>query len=125
MSWLKCFTTHEPAPVTFDYEGKVVHGTLDFAFEGQYGRIGNVVHYTFKVEVTTTGAGATELGISLPLVSDFSAEGKAAGSASTNASLSGGISGDTSNDRLALKFTAPSGSSFTFFCTVTYKVVAP
>jgi hypothetical protein len=31
MSCLKCFTTHEAAPVTFDYEGKVVHGTLDFA----------------------------------------------------------------------------------------------
>lgn len=96
------------------------------AYEGQYTRIGDVVTYSFKVDVTTTGAGASELGVSTPTGSNsFAANGKASGNGSTNDGVSGSLSGDNSNNRFSFQFNSPSAGSYTFFCTVTYKVVLP
>ena len=96
------------------------------ASSGQYMRIGNVVTYSFRVEVTATGAGATELGISLPVASDFSANGEAAAATtSVTSHVPGVVIADGTNDRLSLQFTATGAGSLTFYCTITYRVVLP
>jgi hypothetical protein len=94
------------------------------AFQCQYNRIGGTVTGSGKITVDPTAAVATEIGISLPIASNFGADEDAAGVAysQTNAQ-GGGISADTANDRMALKFLAIGTASVTLYFTFSYQVI--
>lgn len=94
------------------------------AYQGQYLRIGNTVSGSCKVDVTPTAAGATELGISIPVASNFGADEDACGVGHSQAiQEGGGVSADTANDRMAFKFLAGAAVARTFYITFSYQVI--
>lgn len=81
------------------------------AFACQYVRVGNVVTVSGKVNIDlTAGSVASELGISLPIASNFTADNHCAGTAVPHAiaSLCARVSADVTNDRANLHFIATS-----------------
>lgn len=78
------------------------------AFQCQYARTGPMVMVSGKVSVDPTAAGATELGISLPIASGISAEEEVCGVAFATAiaGQGAGIVGDAANNRAAMKWIA-------------------
>lgn len=95
------------------------------AFDAQYMRIGKIVTVSGKVTVDPTAAGATELGISLPIASNLANEEDCAGVA-----FSPGVAGqgaavlaDTTNDRAAMKWVAVDITSQTMAFTFTYQIL--
>jgi hypothetical protein len=94
------------------------------AFQCQYSRIGGTVTGSGKVTLDPTAAAATEIGISLPVASNFGADEDAAGVAYSQTNAQGGaISADTANDRMALKFLAIGTASVTLYFTFSYQVI--
>jgi len=95
------------------------------AFQCQWMRVGNVVTVSGRVSVDPTAAGATVLGISLPLASNIGAVEDCAGTAFANAVAGQGaaIWGDATNDRASMEWVAVDltnqGMSFTF----TYEII--
>ena len=94
------------------------------AYQGQYMRVGATVTCSGKVDVDPTAAAATELGISLPVASNFGADEDCAGTAYNQAATEGGgISADITNDRAALKWVAVGTANRTLYFTFTYQVI--
>lgn len=94
------------------------------AFQCQYTRVGGTVSGSGKVTVDPTAAVATELGLSLPVASNFGADEDCGGVAySQTSAQGGGISADTANDRMALKFVAIGTASVTLYFTFSYQVI--
>lgn len=94
------------------------------AFQGQYLRVGATVTCSGKVTVDPTTAAATELGMSLPIASNFGADEDCAGAAySQTNGQGGGISADTANDRAALKFLAIGTAAVTLYFSFSYQVI--
>lgn len=95
-------------------------------YECQYLRVGNTVTVSGKVDIDTTLAAGTasELGVSLPIASDFSAEENCGGTASSPAaaSLVSAIRADATNDRAAMVFSAISLSNDSYFFEFSYLV---
>lgn len=95
------------------------------AFQCQWMRVGNVVTVSGRVSVDPTAAGATILGISLPLASNLGAIEDCAGVAFANAVAGQGaaIWGDATNDRASMEWVAidvtNQGMSFIF----TYEII--
>lgn len=97
------------------------------AYECQYLRVGNVVHVGGRVDVDPTGAGAsTQLGISLPIASNFAASSDCGGTG-----FSPGVAGqgaavvpDAANNRAQLQFVSGATlSNQSMYFTFTYEVV--
>lgn len=91
-------------PTLTDVTNIASHGTVS---DLNYMRVGSMVFVSGRVNVDPTAAGAaTELGISLPIATNFGLFTQCAGVAFTDgvASLGGRIMADTTNDRAALKF---------------------
>lgn len=94
------------------------------AYASNYLRLGNTVVCSGKVDVDATAAAATELGISLPIASNFATEQQCAGTAVNQASTEqGAILADTTNDRASLKWTAAGTGSVTLVFTFIFRVV--
>lgn len=93
--------------------------TSSTAFVNIYSRVGGVVQFSIKVEVTATGAGNTVLGISIPVASNFAAVEDAIGPCTSNSEV-GTITADTTNDRLTLTYNAQGAGSDTFYITLQY-----
>lgn len=95
-------------------------------YECQYLRVGNSVTVSgkFDVDVTLAASTATELGISLPIASDFTAEEKCGGDAASDAiaSLVGVVKADATNNRASVNFKALSLTNDSWFFTFTYRV---
>ncbi len=95
-------------------------------YECQYLRVGNVVTVSGKVDIDTTLAvgTASELGMSLPIASAFTAEENCGGTASSPAaaSLVSAIRADATNDRAAMVFSAISLSNDSYFFEFSYLV---
>jgi hypothetical protein len=92
---------------------------------GLYLRVGNTVTVSGTVELTTTAAGSTlsEIDLSLPIASNFSAASDAAGTFANSADdESGEVSADATNDRLRLRWKSKQTTIRTFFFNCTYKV---
>ncbi len=89
----------------------------------QYVKVDSVVTVSGQIDVTPTAAGATELQLTLPVSSDFTAAGQCAGTACNAVSLAAGICADTSTNRARVRFTAPSGAAQTFYFTVSYQIL--
>lgn len=93
-------------------------------YQAQYIKVGTTVTVSGKVDVDPTAAAATELGISLPVASNFGANEDCAGVAHQQAAQEGGaISADTANDRASLQFLATGTASRTLYFTFTYQVI--
>ena len=76
-----------------------------------YINVGPVVTVAGSVELNVTAAATTQLGVSLPVASNFGASANAGGvGANMNGGVNIGISADATNDRVDLKFTStPAG----------------
>lgn len=95
------------------------------AFACQYLRVGNTVVVSGKVSIDPTAAGATELGISLPVASALATEQQVGGTAAAPgiAGQCAGIRADATNDRAALVFTAVDVTNQDWFFSFTYQVL--
>lgn len=95
------------------------------AYVCQYMRVGNVVTVSGKVDIDQTAAGAYELGLSLPIASNFSASEQCAGTAVgvTAADDALLILGDTTNDRASFQAAATSTSNHSHYFTFTYQII--
>lgn len=94
------------------------------AYEAQYIRIGNTVTVSGKVDVDATAGAATELGISLPIASNFGAEEDCAGVGAMKAvQESTAIVADATNNRASMQWLAVSTSSQTISFTFTFQVI--
>lgn len=97
------------------------------AYPAQWMRIGNVVTVSGKVDIDNTATGASELGISLPVPSNFGNDYELSGSAPGE---SGGIFDDTgwvkadaTNNRAAMQSTALTTASHSHWFQFTYQVI--
>lgn len=95
------------------------------AYAAQYLRVGNVVTVSGKVDIDATLAAstATELGVSLPVSSNFGAEEDCGGNAISDsvASLSARIKADSTNDRASVVFKAISLTNDSYSFEFTYE----
>jgi len=96
------------------------------AYESQYMRVGNTVTVSGKVDIDQTASGAYEIGISLPIASNFGAEEDCAGvGAGTNAP-SGSvvyIKADATNDRASFNGSDTDVSNHAHYYQFTYQVI--
>lgn len=88
-------------------------------------RIGNQVQVFFEVTVDPTAAAATELGISLPVVSALAAAADLTGHANSGETVGepATIAGDAANDRAALTYTAVGTGVVTWAGSFSYRVL--
>jgi hypothetical protein len=95
------------------------------ALTSQWMRVGDVVTVSGALTLDPTAAGAVELGISLPVPSNFSA-GQQCGGTAFAVAVAGqgaGIIADATNDRAALRFIAVDTANRTMTYSFTYLVI--
>lgn len=93
------------------YSPELTHVTniaASTSFTAQYLRVGNTVHVAGKLQVDPTAAAASELGISLPIAVDFSADHQCSGVAFSAAVAGQGaaILADIADDRASMQWIA-------------------
>lgn len=96
------------------------------AYECQYIRVGNTITVSGKVDVDPTLAvTSTQLGISLPVASNFGAAEDCAGTAfsPTISGMGAAILADTTNDRAQMQFVSSDTNSNAMYFTFTYEVL--
>jgi len=89
-------------------------------------RVGNVVNFSGRVDIDPTAAGAVELGMSLPIASDFTVTFQAAGTFSGNSITQqdhGVILADAINNRLSFRFIATNVGNIGYYFNVTYRIL--
>src|SRR5688572_18140193 len=91
------------------------------AYICQYFQVGNRVHVAGKLDIDPTLAAptATQIGVSLPIASNFGAVTNAGGvfHCATIAGEGGGISADVANDRVQFEYEATDTGNNTFYFT--------
>lgn len=96
------------------------------AYECQYSRVGNTVTVSGRVDVDpTTTLTSTQLGISLPIASNFGATEDCAGVAYAPgiAAQGAGILADATNDRAQMQWMAADVTNQAMYFTFTYQVI--
>lgn len=95
------------------------------AYVCQYMRVGSVVTVSGKVDIDATSAGAVELGMSLPIASNFSAEENCGGVASCDSSGEDpmAIFADFTNDRATFQANKTGTSNHGHHFTFTYRII--
>lgn len=90
----------------------------------RFDRQGNVVTGSGRLDVTPTAAGSadTQVGITIPVASNFAFTSDAGGVAGSSFGIVGSISADVTNDRLLLRFPAPNTSTNTLYFSFSYTV---
>lgn len=89
-----------------------------------YNRVGNSVTVAGQLDIDPTAPGATLLGISLPIVSDFTTVYQLGGIAvPTSVGENAGIEADATNNRASLKYTAIDITNHTLVYTFTYQII--
>lgn len=97
------------------------------AYQCQYMQVGNTVTVSGKIDIDKTANGAAEVGVSLPVASNFGAEEDCAGLAADT--INGGgpglyIKADAANNRASFNSTGGSdGGNTSHFFTFTYQVI--
>lgn len=90
----------------------------------QYVRIGDVVIVGFKLSVNPTAAAATELGVSLPIPSGFTATTDCSGSFGGAIAVEAGlVDADTTNDRASFRWIAASTANHNIAGTFMYRII--
>ena len=117
--WLALSGTYTPTLTN------VTNVSASTAYPCQWMRVGNVVTVSGRVRITATGVGAAELGISLPVASNFANEYEAAGTGTSDTVADGPmwLEADVTNDRLALKSTQSGTTYHQHFFHTTYLVI--
>lgn len=89
-----------------------------------YKRTGNIVQVYGRMDVTPTAAASTntEVGISLPIPSNFTANNDASGTAITSFNVTAGLYADFTNDRVTLRFPSPNTLSNIFSFHFQYRI---
>lgn len=91
-----------------------------------YARVGNTVIVSGRVTVTPTAAGAaTELGVSLPIPSNFGGNDDCSGTAAATSVVSecAGIQSDATNDRARLNWVTTVNTLHAMRCIFSYQVI--
>jgi hypothetical protein len=103
----------------------VTNLTASTAYQCQYMRVGSTVTVSGRVDIDPTAAGATELGITLPVASNFGAIEDCAGVAAASgiAGQAAAIAADTANDRAKLVYVAVDLTNQPMYFTFTYQVI--
>jgi hypothetical protein len=105
----------------------VTNVAVSVAYTCQWMRVGDTVTVSGKVEIDpTAGAGtATELGISLPVASNFASAEQCAGTAvcPTISQIPAAILADAVNNRASLQYLSSHTTSEPFYFSFTYKVI--
>lgn len=94
------------------------------AFLCQYMRVGSVVTVSGEVSIDPTAAGALELGMTLPIASNFTAVRQCGGTSAVAgvAGLVGTILADTTNDRASVQLIAVDTANRNHFFSFTYLI---
>lgn len=95
------------------------------ASQSQYLRVGDTVTVSGRLSITPTAAGLVQLGLSLPVASNFGSSEDAAGTATAQeaAYLPGFIEADAINDRATLAFVATTNAARVVVFTYSYQVI--
>jgi hypothetical protein len=95
------------------------------AYLSQYLRVGSQVTVSGKVNINPTSTGATEMGISLPIASNFGNDYECAGVANfiAIAGESAGILADAANNRASLQYIAVDIADKVLAFTFTYTII--
>lgn len=94
------------------------------AAECSYVRIGDTVIVGFRAAVNPTAAAATELGVSLPIPSNFANARECAGSFSAAVSTECGlIDADVTNNRATVRWIAVTTSDHNISGTFMYRII--
>lgn len=100
---------------------------LDSSFANlcAYTRVGTIVTVSGRVDLDPTAAGDVELGISLPLASNFTNNMQCAGVAFCNsvAGMGAAILSDLTNDRASLRFVAVDTSNRLMMFVLQYQIL--
>lgn len=91
----------------------------------QYVRVGDVVTVSGRVDVDPTAAVSTQLGISLPIASNFGSDLDCAGTAAAPgiAGQCAAIMGDGANDRAQMQWIAVDVTNQPWYFTFTYRII--
>jgi hypothetical protein len=94
-------------------------------YQGQYLRVGNTVVFSGLVDVDPTAAAASELGISLPIASNFGALEDLAGVGACHAvaGFSVALEADITNNRAAMKWIAVDLANRSVYFSGAYQVI--
>lgn len=94
------------------------------SYPAQYQRVGNTVTVSGKLDLDPTAAVATELGISIPIASNFGNDYECGGAANAASAARGGfISADPTNDRARLMITPNATSNEVYQYIFMYQVI--
>lgn len=94
------------------------------AYQCHYMRVGDVVHVAgqFAANPTLAAPTDTELGMSLPIPSNLSADEQLAGTASNTAGESARILSDSTNNRASIQWPAASTTNRSWSFNFTYRI---
>lgn len=103
----------------------VTNVTASTAYVCQYHRVGSVVSVAGKVDVDPTAPGLTQLGISLPVASNFAAAEQCGGAACAPgiAGEAAALLADATNDRAEMDWTTVDITNQSFYFTFSYLVI--
>lgn len=95
------------------------------AYQCQYMRVGSVVTVSGRVDVDATAAGAEELGMSLPIASNFAALEDCGGvaAATTASEYPMYIQADITNNRAAFRASKVDNSNHAHYFSFTYRII--
>ena len=95
------------------------------AYQCQYMRVGSTVTVSGRVDIDPTAAGAVELGITLPVASNFGAIEDCAGVAAASgiAGQAAAIAADIANDRAKLVYVAVDLTNQPMYFNFSYQVI--
>lgn len=94
------------------------------SFLAYYLRIGSQVFVWGKASLTASGAGATVLGISLPVTSNFASVENLKGTSTSNlANFNAYLEANTTSDRAELKFTSAGAGTAIFYFSYSYIII--
>lgn len=92
-------------------------------YAAQWIRVGNVVTVSGKIDVDPTLAlQATEVGVPLPIASDFANDYELAGINDATISQTGGMKADATNNRASINYSSTSVSNASLFYQYTYTI---
>lgn len=95
------------------------------AYQAQYIRVGATCFVSGKVDVDPTAVGAVDLGISLPIASNFGAVEDCGGAAAAIAvaGQSAAVLADVANDRASMQWTAVDVANRAMFFSFGYQII--
>lgn len=118
MSYISKYGTYTPTLTN------VTNISASTAYACNYMRVGRTVTVSGKVDIDQTSPGAIELGISLPIASDFTAEEQCCGTAVGNQNGDDPcyIKADATNNRASFNARDTDAANHSHFFTFTYTI---